>query len=151
MPINQNQALFSLLGTTYGGDGRTTFALPNLQSQVPIHFGQGPGLSPYVLGQVGGVATVTLNTATIPTHTHAFNVTTANAGAAAIGNTLLPAEPTVANAAFYAVPGAPTLETQTMAANSVGTAGGSQPHNNMMPSLCINFIISITGIFPSRN
>lgn len=151
LPINQNQALFSLLGTTYGGNGTINFALPNLQSQVPMHFGQGPGLSPYVLGQVGGAATATLNTGTIPTHAHALNVTTASASAAAIGNTLLPAVPTVANAAFYAVPGAPTLETQTMAANSVGTAGGSQPHNNMMPSLCINFVIALQGIFPSRS
>ena len=150
LPINQNQALFSLLGTTYGGNGTTNFALPNLQSQVPIHFGQGAGLSSYVLGQAGGATTVTLDASAIPTHTHTLNVTTANASAAAIGNTLLPAVPTVTNAAFYAVPGSPALQTQAMAAGSVGVVGG-QPHSNMMPSLCISFIIALQGIFPSHN
>ena len=105
LPINQNQALFSLLGTTYGGNGTTNFALPNLQSQVPIHFGQGAGLSSYVLGQAGGAPSVTIDQSTMPAHNHLFNVTTANASAAAIGNTLLPAVPTVTNAAFYAEPG----------------------------------------------
>jgi len=151
LPINQNQALFSLLGTSYGGNGTTTFALPNLQSQSPMHFGQGAGLSPYVLGQAGGTTTVTLTTPTIPTHSHTLNVTTANASAAAIASNLLPAVPTVANAAFYAAPGSPALQTQSLAAGSVGFVGGSQPHNNMMPSLCISFIIALQGIFPSRN
>jgi microcystin-dependent protein len=151
LQIAQNTALFSLLGTTYGGNGVQTFALPNLQSQVPIHFGQGAGLSPYALGETGGAATVTLNTNFIPAHTHTFNVTTANANAAAIGNTLLPAVPTVANAAFYAVPGAPALQAQSLASGSVGNAGGSQPHNNLMPTLTVNFIIALQGIFPSRS
>ena len=93
----------------------STFQLPNLQNQVPIHFGQGPGLSNYAQGQAGGTETVTLTTTTIPTHTHTLNVTTTNATAAAIASTLLPAVPTVASAAFYAVPGSPSLETQNLA------------------------------------
>jgi microcystin-dependent protein len=145
LPINQNQALFSLLGTTYGGDGRVNFALPNLQSLAPVHVGNG-----FILGQTSGATAVTLDATTIPTHTHTFNVTTANASLAAIGNTLLPAVPMVANAAFYATPGTPALQTQTMAAGSVSVAGGSQPHENRMPSLCVNFVIAISGIFPSR-
>ena len=151
LPINQNQALFSLLGTTYGGNGTQTFQLPDLQNQVPIHFGQGPGLSNYTQGQAGGTETVTLTTTTIPTHTHTLNVTTTNATAAAIASNLLPAVPTVASATFYAVSGSPSLETQNLASTSVSTAGGSQPHNNLMPSLCINFVIALQGIFPSRN
>ncbi len=146
LQINLNQALFSLLGTTYGGNGVQTFALPNLQSLAPVHVGNG-----FILGQTGGAMAVTLDASTIPTHTHTFNVTTANASLAAIGNTLLPAVPTVANAAFYATPGTPALQTQTMAAASVGVAGGSQPHENRMPSLCVNFVIALQGIFPSRN
>jgi microcystin-dependent protein len=151
LPINQNQALFALLGTTYGGNGTTNFALPNSQSRIPMHFGQGPGLSAYVLGQAGGTTAVTLNTTTIPSHGHLLNVATANASAAAIAGTLLPAVPTVTKAAFYAIPGTPALQAQTLASNSVGNAGGNQPHSNLMPSLTINFIIALQGIFPSRN
>lgn len=151
LPINQNQALFALLGTQFGGNGQTTFALPNLQSQLPVHQGQGPGLSNYVLGQHGGVASVTLDQTTTPLHSHLFNVTTANASAAAIASNRLPAKPTVANAAFYATPDSPTLQGQTLATGSCGTAGGSQPHSNLMPTLCISFIIALQGIFPSQN
>src|SRR6202166_1766415 len=89
LPINQNQALFSLLGTTYGGNGQTTFALPNLQSQLAVHQGQGPGLSGYVMGQTGGATAVTINSTTMPAHSHTFNVTTANASAAAIASNRL--------------------------------------------------------------
>jgi len=151
LPINQNQALFSLLGTTYGGNGINTFALPNLQYQVPIHFGNGPGLSNYVLGQTGGSPSITLNSTQMPLHSHVLNVTSASATATAVGNTVLPATPTVANASFYAVSGSPALEAQTMAPGSIGLGGGSQPHNNLMPSLTINFAIALQGIFPSHN
>ena len=152
LQINQNQALFSLLGTTYGGNGQTTFALPNLQSRLAVHQGQGPGLSPYVMGQTSGTTTVTIDQTTMPTHTHTLNVTTASASAAAIASNRLPATPTVVGAAFYAVsqsPPAPAL--QTLAAAACGTAGGSQPHTNLMPSLCLTFVIALVGIFPSRN
>jgi|SRR6185437_259649 microcystin-dependent protein len=152
LPIVQNQALFALLGTTYGGNGQTTFALPDLQSRLAVHMGQGVGLSAYNLGQTGGVSSVTIDQTTMPTHSHTFNATTANAGAAAIASNLLPATPTVTNAAFYAMaPGAPALQGQTLAANSCGTAGGGQPHDNLMPTLSITFIIALQGIFPSRN
>ena len=154
LPINQNQALFSLLGTQFGGNGTVNFALPNLQSRLAVHQGQGAGLSPYVIGQTGGATVDTINQTTMPTHSHTLNVTTANASAAAIASNQLPAKPTVANAAFYAVSQsspAPALQPQTLAATSVGTAGGSQPHTNLMPSLCLTFVIALQGIFPSRN
>ena len=154
LSIQQNTALFSLLGTTYGGNGTTTFALPNLQSQLPVSMGQGPGLSGYSLGQTGGVASVTIDQTTMPAHKHTFQATTANASAAAIANTLLPAKPTVANASFYSLTQQltdPPLVPQTLAGGSVGNAGGGQPHSNLMPSLCISFIIFLQGVFPSRN
>lgn len=154
LAISQNQALFSLLGTFYGGNGVTTFALPNLQSQLPVHQGQGPGLSPYVLGQSGGAATVTINQSTTPTHTHTFNATTANATTGTIASSLLPASPTATDASLYVKPaqqGQPALQVTVLTAATVGNAGGSQPHSNLMPSLCVSFIIYLAGIFPSRN
>jgi len=154
LSINQNQALFALLGTQYGGNGTTTFALPDLRSRLTVHQGQGPGLSPYVIGQLGGTETVTLTQSTIPAHTHLFNATTANASATAISAATLPAKPTGSSGAFYAVSqGAPNpaLVPQTLAAFSCGLTGGSQPHSNLMPSLCITFVISLVGVFPSRN
>jgi microcystin-dependent protein len=154
LPINQNQALFSLLGTQYGGNGQTNFALPNLQSQLAVHQGQGSGLSSYVIGQSGGASTVTLDQTTTPQHSHTFNVTTFSASAATIASNLLPAKPTVASGAFYAASQplpAPALQPQTLAATACGTAGGSQPHTNLMPLLCLTFIIALQGVFPSRN
>jgi len=149
LAISQNTALFSLLGTFYGGNGTSNFALPDLRGSVPVHMGQGPGLSQYVLGQTGGTPNVTLTAATMPAHGHVFNASTANAtGSSPSG--LVPAKPTAANAAAYAVSqSAPALAPQTMNTSSV--AGGSQPHNNMMPTLFITFIIALTGIFPARN
>jgi microcystin-dependent protein len=154
LAIAQNQALFSLLGTTYGGNGQTTFALPNLQSQLPVHQGQGPGLSNYTLGQTAGTPNVTIDQTTTPAHNHSLSATTADATAATIANTLLPAKPTVANAFFYAVPMPspnPPLLPQTLAAGTCGNTGGSQSHTNLMPSQCVSFIIYLQGIFPSRN
>jgi microcystin-dependent protein len=151
MAINQNQALFALLGTTYGGNGVTTFLLPNLQSGLPPSWGQGTGLSNYVLGQVGGSTTVTLNQSTLPTHSHTFNATTTNASSPSIGSTLLPAKPTVTNASAYAAGSSPALVLGTMAAAACGTAGSSQAHTNLMPSLGITFAIALNGVFPSRN
>jgi microcystin-dependent protein len=150
LSIAANSALFSLLGTTYGGNGVNTFALPNLQSQLPVHMGQGPGLSNYQLGQTSGVTSVTLTQSTVPSHTHTLQATTAAATSPSIAGNLLPATPPAGGAAFYAVSQAsPGLAPQSIA--GIATAGGSQPHSNLMPSLCITFIIALQGIFPSRN
>jgi microcystin-dependent protein len=155
LAINQNQALFSLLGTTYGGNGVTTFNLPNLQSSLPVGMGQGPGLSNYVLGQVGGAPNVTLNQATVPPHQH-FMMAVTNPSAttsSAISNTVLLGTPSVSGAEFYAKPptSGPSLVPQVMAAGACSTVGNSQPHSNLMPSLCITFCIALTGVFPTRN
>ena len=147
MPISQNTALFSLLGTTYGGDGRVTFALPNLQGATPMQQGQGPGLSPRYLGEVGGEQTVTLLQTEMPTHTHAVS------GVAGLGSATSPANAVWGEAGIgrqldliysTAQPNTP------MNPQSVQTAGGSQPHNNMPPYLCLTFIIALQGIFPQR-
>ena len=152
LPINQNQALFSLVGTYYGGDGRTDFGLPNLQSSVPVHQGTGQGLENYIVGQTGGSETVTLTQSTVPSHSHFFNVTTATATSAAIESNLVPATPTATNASAYAVSQSPPgLVAETLAPGTCTLAGGSQPHLNLMPSLVINFCIALQGIFPSRN
>jgi microcystin-dependent protein len=154
--IQQNTALFSLLGTTYGGNGQTTFALPDLRSRLPVHQGQGQGLSSYSLGQAAGVPNVTIDQSTTPTHFHTFNASTsaANTISATIANNLVPGTPSVTNAELYAnppQPQQPPLIPHTMAPGVVSTVGGSQPHTNLMPSLCISFIIYLQGIFPSRN
>jgi microcystin-dependent protein len=152
LSIAQNQALFSLIGTTYGGNGVTTFLLPNLQSSLPLGFGQGPGLSSYALGQTGGSPSVPLMQSTIPTHSHTFNATTTIAAFSAIGSgSNLPAKPTVTNASAYAAGSSPALVAVPMAPNACGVAGGSQPHSNLMPSLGITFAICLAGVFPSRN
>ncbi|MFD2720678.1 phage tail protein [Hymenobacter monticola] len=152
LSIAQNTALFSILGTSYGGDGRTTFNLPNLCGQAVVGVGQGPGLSLYKPGQVAGTETVTLTMDQLPAHVHAFGGTfpvqdgPANSAEPAGG---FPAS-TGENNQYSEGPGS-----GTMAANLVqgaaGVAGGSQPHSNMMPSLCINYIICVSGIFPPRS
>lgn len=151
--ISANTALFSLIGTFYGGNGTTNFNLPNLQSTLALHQGIGAGLSPYTIGQSGGVENVTLTASEIPPHAHTFNATTASATSGTIGSTLVPATPTATGATAYAVSQAsdPGLVAQTFAAGAVATAGGSQPHSNVMPLLCLTFCIALVGIFPSRN
>jgi microcystin-dependent protein len=151
--INQNQALFSLLGTTYGGDGISTFGLPNLQSRLSIHAGHGPGLSNYNLGQTGGGTSITIASGTMPIHNHTFNATTDPASTASIGNTVIPGKPTVTNAEFYAAQasGQPPVTVEKLNDAVCSSAGGSQSHTNLMPSLCISFVIALQGIFPSRN
>jgi len=155
LSISQYSALFALLGTTYGGNGTTTFLLPNLQSRLPATQGQGQGLSNYFLGQAAGTTTVTLITQNMPAHTHMLNATTAMANTVTIGASTLPAQPNGPEGSphFYAAPmsGQPAPSPQAMAAGACGPAGGNQPHNNMMPSLCITFIIALQGIFPSRS
>jgi len=154
MSIAQNTALFSLLGTTYGGDGITTFALPDLRSRLPVDWGQGPALSNYQLGQTGGTQSVTITTQTMPTHIHMFLATTATATATAVGNTVVPAAAAGdSSPLFYAADqsGHPPVTATPLDPGACGPAGGNQPHTNLMPSLCITFIIALQGIFPSRN
>jgi microcystin-dependent protein len=143
LPIAQNTALFSLLGTTYGGNGQTTFALPNLQSRVPIHFGQGPGLSSYDLGQAAGTETVTLNVNEIPAHPHPVNATDGDSTTNKPDNTSI-----LASGGFYSN-AAPNVQ---MSPNMIPpSGGGNQPHPNIQPYLALNFCIALEGIFPSRN
>lgn len=148
MNISQNSALFALLGTAYGGNGTTTFLLPNLQSRVPVDIGTGAGLSTYVLGQPGGADTVTITPQTMPAHMHTLNATQAAASTASIGNTVLPGKP--AAGSFYANQNSGNTPVN-LAAGAVSITGSSQPHTNMMPSLCITFVIALVGIFPSRS
>ncbi len=151
MPISQNTALFSLLGTTYGGDGKSTFGLPNLEGSVPIHPGQGPGLSLYDLGEVGGSSTVTLQTSEIPSHQHPANADTgaANSGSPS-GNVYKEGQTT--NSPPEAIASYNNSLAPMVALNfqTIGLTGNSAPHNNMMPTLCLNFCIALQGVFPSR-
>jgi microcystin-dependent protein len=144
LSIAQNTALFSLLGTTYGGNGQTTFALPNLQGRVALHAGQGAGLSERDLGEVGGEESVTLNQSQMPVHTHTLGAS----GAAATTDS--PANAVLARSVRATVYG-PTPVTSTLAPQSIAPAGGSQPHDNMPPYLVLNYCIALEGIFPSRN
>lgn len=151
--IAQNTALFALIGTFYGGDGQSTFGLPDLRSRVPLHQGQGPGLSLYTVGQASGSEQVTLVSNQIPQHQHSLNATTAQGSATTPGNTVMlatPVEPGV-KTSLYVVPGTSAVNPAPMAPQSIGVTGGNQPHSNMMPTLAINYIIAVEGIFPSRN
>lgn len=147
LAINQNTALFALLGTMYGGDGKTTFALPDLRGSVPMHPGQGPGLSLHDLGEQGGSETVTLLASEIPVHSHAFNAasdpanTSTPNGGVALGRT--------SGATPYA-PASPAPQTTPLAPEAVAPAGASQPHNNLMPYLVCRFNIALQGVFPPR-
>jgi microcystin-dependent protein len=139
VPISQNTALFSIIGTTYGGDGRTTTALPNLQGRVPMHSGNGPGLTDRRLGEKAGTNTASLNDSQMPSHSHTLN-------SFADLNDSLPGPALGLGAqSIYATPGALV----PMASKAVGETGGGQAHNNIQPILALNFIIALTGIFPS--
>jgi microcystin-dependent protein len=152
LSIAQNAALFALIGTTFGGDGVTTFALPNLQSRLPIGEGQGPGLGNRVIGQASGSETVTLTQATMPGHSHLLNATTAAATTADVSPQVLPGAVTAPATMYTVNDGTPPPPTpQVLGPGSVTPAGGNQAHNNLMPSLCVSFIIAMQGIFPSRN
>lgn len=145
MSIAQNTALFSLLGTTYGGDGRVTFGLPNLQGSAPIHPGQGPGLSQYDLGQTGGVESVTLPQSEMPAHNHGLRA-----------NVIDPADTNnvSANASFAVSTGGTLYQAAadvTLSNQALPIAGGNLPHNNMMPYLTLNFCIALQGVFPPRS
>src|SRR4051812_28376400 len=141
LPINQNQALFSLLGTTFGGDGRVNFALPDLRGRTPIHTGNG-----HTLGETGGQEAHTLTISELPQHAHAANATTTQADQNSNGPA--PSE-TPAQSNFSFLYGPPT-NPQALAPNALASVGGSQPHNNMQPSLALTFCIALVGIFPSH-
>ncbi|MCF7733198.1 MAG: tail fiber protein [Akkermansiaceae bacterium] len=146
LAISQNDALFSLFGTIYGGDGRTTFGLPDLRGRLPLHLGAAPGLSARPIGQKSGTEQVTLTTAQLPAHTHALPADTRAAADGSPGGAA-PAQSTVA--AYLSSP--PPTSTKPLAAGSITNVGGSQPHDNMMPYQCITFIVALTGIYPSRS
>jgi microcystin-dependent protein len=147
LPLSQNTALFSLLGTTYGGDGKSNFALPDLQGRAPMHPGQGPGLSLHDLGETGGSATVTLIESEIPAHVHSLNGQNSNANLNDPVGAVL-ARP-FGGGKLYKTPGGANLVFQ--AAQSIAPAGGDQPHNNLQPYLTLNFCIALQGIFPPRS
>ena len=144
LPISEYEALFQLIGTTYGGDGQNTFALPDLRGRIPIHMGTGPGLPSYTLGQSGGAESITLTLNQMPIHNHSLAV---NSSGGTSDN------PT----GNYMASNSEGFKHYSNSAGSTGNgasivnAGGNQPHNNMPPYLCVNFIIALFGIFPSRN
>lgn len=145
LPISQNTALFSLIGTIYGGDGRTTFQLPEMRGRVPMHAGNGPGLSNRQLGQRGGLENVTLTAAQMPQHSHPTSVTV---------NNLDGEEANVAGQFISNHPGAfneNPIAGQTLGGVTAGNAGGSGSHPNLQPYMVVNFVICISGLFPSRN
>jgi microcystin-dependent protein len=139
LPISENETLFQLIGTTYGGDGESTFAVPDLRGRVPIHQGSG-----FILAETGGVETVTLTVNQIPAHNHPYLATLSLSSATTPQGNVLAQTNVAGVQTFFPAPG-----TQPLAANSVAPVGGSQPHENMQPYLCVSFIISLFGIFPS--
>jgi microcystin-dependent protein len=140
LSIDQNPTLFQLIGTTYGGDGQTTFALPDLRGRIPVHVGTG-----FAQGQAGGAETVTLTTAQIPAHSHV-----PQCNASSNGGVTSPSPNSVWGGVTASSPYSNVPTDSTMNAASIGSAGGSQPHDNFMPYLCISFIISLFGVFPSQ-
>ena len=146
LSISQNTALFSILGTTYGGNGTTNFALPNLQAQVPVHAGQGTGLSSYVLGQTAGVPNVTLTTGQLPSHNHGV-------GADATSGLTSPANAVWGTGgrgkpSAYSTTSSPSA---ALSSSALASTGGGEPHNNLSPFLGLMFCIALQGIFPARN
>jgi microcystin-dependent protein len=145
LAVSQNDALFSLFGTIYGGDGRTTFGLPDLRGRIPIHAGPGPGLSPRRLGSKSGAEKVTLTVNQLPSHSHTFSAIDSPAT-----ETAPPAEGTLAQSVGYDLY-VPPSGFANMAAANVDGVGGSQAHTNEMPFLCVHFIVALVGIYPSRH
>ncbi len=151
LPISENTALFSLIGTTYGGDGRTTMALPNLQGRSPMHPGRGPGLTARRLGEKVGVETVTLTEAQIPSHNHQFTVSKDPGSSSNIPTNQYPdqyLDQTSGRTEMYK--NDPTLNA-TFASQAISITGGSQSHDNMQPYLTLNYVIALVGLYPSRS
>lgn len=147
LQISQYNTLYALIGTTYGGDGVATFNVPDLRGRIPIHMGTGTGLTPRVVGQAMGTENVTLTADTIPAHTHALNATNVTGTLCdPNGNILAGCTATNLLQSYTTTNAAPTA----MNAAAVSSAGGNQPHNNMMPGLCINYIIALDGYFPQK-
>ncbi len=146
IPLSQNTALFALLGLTYGGDGKSNFALPDLQGRAPMHPGQGPGLSLHDLGETGGSRTVTLQETEIPNHTHTLQFANATATSTMPLTSAALAKSPQENASVYT-----NLTTSLVSSANLAPAGGDQPHNNMQPYLTFNFCIALQGVFPPRN
>ncbi len=146
LPIAQNTALFSLIGTTFGGDGRTTTALPDLQGRAPMHPGNGPGLTSRRLGQTGGAETSSISSAQLPAHNHLLNATTAPA------STFVPSSTTIFSRSMggYAYDSTDNADV-SLNAGVLANAGGSQSHTNMQPFLALRYIIALTGLYPSRS
>ena len=140
LPISEYETLFNLIGTTYGGDGQSTFALPDLRGRLPIHQGNG-----FTLAETGGVETVTLTVSQIPAHSHPFLASNSGTTVDSPGGNVL--GPITTASTFLYVPAAGT---SPMSPNTIGSTGGSQPHDNFQPYLCIDFIISLFGVFPSQ-
>ncbi|NRB47283.1 MAG: phage tail protein [Saprospiraceae bacterium] len=159
LSISQNQALFSILGTTYGGDGRTTFALPELRGRVAMHPGSGPGLRTRRLGEKGGVEEVVLNTTQIPSHTHTLNAKGSLNVVREDGNTAEPAGAALANVSpdstlsynNSTAPDAVAANNSVTVTGNIAPTGGSLGHTNIQPFTCVNYIIALVGTFPSRN
>jgi microcystin-dependent protein len=151
MSIQQNTALFSILGTTYGGNGVQTFQLPDLRGRLPIGQGNGQGLTPRVLGENGGSENVALLSSNVPPHNHVFNASTSPTTTGAAGPAVMPGALKAADGAFYTAPGQTGLSLVAMNQSSVSSQGGNLPHNNIQPSMGINYIIALQGLFPSRN
>lgn len=144
LPLSQNTALFSLLGTTYGGNGKSNFALPDLQGRAPMHPGQGPGLSLHDLGETGGSETVSLLESEIPSHSHQMRSIND------VGDTNIPTGNGFARSSGAAIFNASASGLVSMSDNSLAPAGGDQPHNNMMPYLTVYFCIALQGVYPPR-
>ncbi len=146
LPISENETLFQLIGTTYGGDGQETFGLPNLCGRVPIHMGQGPGLSQnYQIGEMAGVESVTITTQSLPSHNHAFITTTSGANLNNPENNLVGAGASI-DLFYEDNPSNLSFNNQMLQ-----PVGGNQPHENMQPYLCVTFIISLFGLYPQQN
>jgi microcystin-dependent protein len=144
MPISENETLFNLIGTTYGGDGQETFGIPDLQGRIPLHAGKGPTLSQtYQIGEMAGTESVTLTVNQLPNHTHTLLASSDPGNATAPGGNVL-------SNPFNTFPYFPAAGPQQLNAQTLQPQGGSQPHDNMMPFLCISYIISLFGIFPHQ-
>lgn len=144
LPISENEVLFQLIGTTYGGDGQQTFNLPNLASRVPLHMGTGPDGTTYQIGEMAGTEQETLTIQQIPNHTHPFTMAAADGTGSNPANAVLGQTAAGINLLFEDLP------TANLSPSAIGAAGGSQPHENTQPFLCVNFIISLFGVFPSQ-